>query len=248
MTAVSKEWFGEWFNSPYYHILYKNRNLEEAQKFIDNLISHFKIDINHKVLDLACGKGRHSIYINKKGFDVVGVDLSAESIKYAKQFENEKLHFHIHDMREIFRKNEFDVILNMFTSFGYFKTEAENEQAICAVAAGLKPKGSFLMDFLNPHKVIKNLQPFHEKEIGGIHFKIRKKLSDDGFIIKYIEFSDEGRDYIFHEHVKVIYKESFLRYFSKAGLKTIQIFGDYDLNPYDKETSDRMIFVTQNAE
>ncbi|MEP2509893.1 MAG: methyltransferase domain-containing protein, partial [Reichenbachiella sp.] len=78
-----KQWFDEWFNTIYYHILYKHRDYEEAAKFLDHLINYFKIVPNSKILDLACGKGRHSIYLNKKGFDVTGVDLSEENIKFA---------------------------------------------------------------------------------------------------------------------------------------------------------------------
>ena len=95
------EWFDEWFDSPYYHILYKHRDYEEAKDFLDTLIRYFRIKPNHKVLDLACGKGRHSIYLNEQGFDVTGVDLSEQNITHARQFQNERLTFDIHDMREV---------------------------------------------------------------------------------------------------------------------------------------------------
>ncbi|MTI20352.1 class I SAM-dependent methyltransferase, partial [Fulvivirga sp. RKSG066] len=168
------EWFDEWFDSPYYHILYKHRDYEEAKGFLDTLIRFFKIKPNHKVLDLACGKGRHSIYLNEKGFDVVGVDLSEQNIAHAKKFENDSLHFDVHDMREVYAEERFDFVLNMFTSFGYFDSEKENEQAICAAAKSLKPGGSLLIDFLNPYRVINNLVPEEKKTIEGIEFDITR--------------------------------------------------------------------------
>ena len=112
------EWFESWFDSPYYHVLYKNRDFSEAELFIDKLIQLIEPTKASRVLDLACGKGRHSIYLNKKGFDVTGIDLSEKSIACAKTAENETLHFYMHDMRKLFRTNYFDVVLNLFTSFG----------------------------------------------------------------------------------------------------------------------------------
>ncbi|MEO1050462.1 MAG: class I SAM-dependent methyltransferase [Bacteroidota bacterium] len=244
-TIKKKEWFGEWFNSPYYHILYKHRDYNEARVFIDNLVKYFDFQKDHKIQDLACGKGRHSIYLNEKGFDVVGVDLSAKNIEHAQQFENDRLHFHIHDMREVFQEESFDFILNLFTSFGYFDSAKENEKAICSAAKGLKPGGKLLIDFLNTYTVVHNLVPCEEKLIDGIEFKITKRLSDDGFILKDIEFEDQGKQYRFQEKVKAIRKVDFLHCFEKAKLKLEGVFGDYNLNPYDEKHSDRMIFVVQ---
>lgn len=244
MTKAS-EWFDQWFDSPYYHILYKHRDYEEAKEFLDTLINYFRIKPNHKVLDLACGKGRHSIYLNEKGFDVVGVDLSEQNITHARQFENDRLKFDIHDMREVYAENEFDFVLNMFTSFGYFDSEKENEQAIRSAAKSLKPGGSLLIDFLNPYRVINNLVPEEKKTVEGITFDITRNLSEDGFIVKGINFKDNGKAYHFEERVKAIRRIEFLDYFRKADLKLIKTFGDYDLNEYDPEKSERMIFVTQ---
>lgn len=239
------EWFGEWFDSSYYHVLYKHRDQEEANAFIDTLIQYFKIGSDHKVLDLACGKGRHSIYLNKKGFDVVGVDLSEKNIAHAKKFENDTLKFDIHDMREVYAVEQFDFVLNMFTSFGYFDSEKENEQAICCVAKCLKPGGYFLIDFLNPYRVINDLVAEEIKEIDGIEFHITRSFSSDGYILKDINFEDKGKPFHFQEKVKAIRQLEFLDYFRKANLKLVATFGDYQLNAYEPERSSRMIFVVQ---
>lgn len=239
------EWFDKWFDSPYYHILYKNRDYNEAGAFIDKLVDYLAVKPHHKILDLACGKGRHSIYLNKKGFDVVGADLSEQSIAKASQYANDRLHFEVHDMREEFAHNEFDFILNLFTSFGYFETKAEHEQAIHSVAEAMKDHGVFVLDFLNPYTVINHLTPIEEKQIEGINFHISKDVSDDDYILKDIRFTDEGEDYHFQEKVKALRRADFLEYFEKSGLKVIDIFGDYDLNSYLAEKSERMIFVVE---
>ena len=120
---MQETWFKDWFNSPYYHQLYKNRDLKEAELFIDKLVQHLKVSPGSRMLDVGCGKGRHCIQLAGKGFDVTGIDLSEESIEEALKYEQENLHFFTHDMRLPFWINYFDYAFNFFTSFGYFKTE-----------------------------------------------------------------------------------------------------------------------------
>lgn len=239
-----KEWFGEWFNSPYYHILYKDRDHQEARLFIDNLTGFFHLEPEHKIMDLACGKGRHSIYLNEKGLNVTGLDLSEQNIQYASKFENDTLKFRIHDMREPYSIQKFDFILNMFTSFGYFDSREENEETILSIAKALNSGGKFLLDFLNPYRVIHNLVSEEIKIKDGIEFHICRNLQD-GFIVKDIEFEDDGLKYHFQERVKAIERFEFLEYFEHAGLKVRSIYGDYEFSEYHPENSDRMIFVAQ---
>ena len=241
----TKEWFGEWFDSPYYHVLYKHRDDNEARMFIDNLVSYFKFTRSDTIQDLACGKGRHAIYLNKKGYDVTGLDLSPQNICFAKEFENDRLKFHVHDMRNQWSGEKFDFILNLFTSFGYFETPGENQQAITAISQGLKNGGKLLIDFLNPYTVINNLVPEEIKRINGIVFHIKKLLQGE-YIVKDISFQDKGKSYHFQERVKAIRRVKFLEYFEHANLEVIDLFGDYHLNPYIAEKSDRMIFVLKN--
>ncbi len=242
MRTKTKEWFGEWFDSPYYHVLYQHRDKEEARAFIDRLITYFKFTKNDLIQDLACGQGRHAIYLNKKGFDVVGLDLSDHNIAYAKQFEKENLKFHVHDMRLPWQGQKFDYVLNLFTSFGYFESKGENQQAISAIADGMKKGGKLLIDFLNPYTVINNLVPEEIKLIKGIKFHIRKFLSGE-YIVKNIAFEDHGKRHEFQERVKAIRRVEFLEYFEHANIELLDLFGDYSLNPYVAEESERMIFV-----
>ena len=118
-----KDWFSEWFDSRYYHILYKNRDQQEAERFLKNLSKLELFKKNSKIIDIACGKGRHSLFLSELGYDVTGVDLSKNSIKHAKQFEKENLKFDVADMRETYKNNSFDISLNLFTSFGYFNNK-----------------------------------------------------------------------------------------------------------------------------
>ena len=147
-------WFANWFNSPYYHTLYKNRDEREAQVFIDNLINYLQIQKGSKLIDIACGKGRHAKYFNQKGMDVVGIDLSPNSINSAKKDESKNLQFSVHDMRENYQEDTFDIVTNLFTSFGYFKDNTDEQKAINAMASNLKKEGLLIIDFMNVKKVI----------------------------------------------------------------------------------------------
>ena len=138
----------------------------------------------------------------------------------------------------------FDFLLNMFTSFGYLENHEENTKAFQAAARNLRKGGMFVMDFFNTALVTKQLLPYQVKEIEGIKFEIRKSLQN-GFIIKDIDFTDEGYEYHFHEKVQAISLTDFQHYFSAAGLTLKHVFGDYQLNTFDIETSPRMIFILE---
>ncbi|MFN0049885.1 MAG: class I SAM-dependent methyltransferase [Cytophagales bacterium] len=239
---VTKTWFASWFDSEYYHILYKNRDDSEARTFILNLVNKFRIESKNKVLDLACGKGRHSIFLNSLGMDVTGVDLSENSIQFAKQFENERLKFEVHDMREPFAKNSFDFVLNLFTSFGYFENDEDNLKTILAVVQNMKADGIFLIDFFNAHKILANLVSSEIKTIDGIAFEIHKRI-ENGYIFKQIAFSDQGKDYSFTEKVQYFSRSDFEILFEKAGLEIVDCFGNYNLESFDEHNSERLILA-----
>src|ERR1039458_8673099 len=127
------DWFATWFNTPYYHLLYGKRDTNEAAFFLDNLLNYLNLKKASRCWDLNCGKGRHAVYLHEKGYEVIGTDLSEESIKCAKQFESEDLHFYTHDMRNLLYANYFDVVFNLFTSFGYFKNNRDDEKVFQSV-------------------------------------------------------------------------------------------------------------------
>ncbi|WP_187262260.1 class I SAM-dependent methyltransferase [Pontibacter beigongshangensis] len=237
-----EEWFSTWFDSPYYHLLYSNRDEQDAHSFIDNLLTYLHPKPADKILDLACGKGRHSVYLSRKGYDVTGIDLSEQSIAYAKQFENERLHFSRHDMREVYKPAHFDFVLNLFTSFGYFDNETENVVALLAAADSLKHGGKLVIDFMNTEKTIEHLVAHEEKTVHGIQFNITRGV-ENGFIVKTISFTDQGQEYQFEERVRALRQEDFMEYFLMAKLRLVDLFGDYKLTPYCRLESERMIYV-----
>ena len=241
MQKETDNWFASWFNTPYYHILYKDRDYEEAGNFMNQLTSYLQLPIGAKIMDLACGKGRHAKYLNKLGYEVTGVDLSPESIAYAKNFENDTLHFEVHDMCKPYPR-QFDGVFNLFTSFGYFESEEDNLRTIKAIKSNLKENGRGVIDFLNVQKVKKHLNPKEKKTVGDITFSIERYLEND-YIFKDIKFSDKGQDYFFTERVKALHLEDFKDYFDQAGVRLTDCFGNYSLAEFDEETSERLILI-----
>ena len=241
MTEQPNKWYASWFDTPFYHILYKDRDYVEAENFMSNLTNYLNLPEQGKILDLACGKGRHSVFLNSIGYDVTGVDLSENSIAHAKQFENETLHFKVHDMCKPFNET-FDAVFNLFTSFGYFENEDDNLKTIEAIKADLNDYGFGVIDFMNTEYVIDTLVTEDIKTVDGIDFVQKRKL-ENGYIIKDISFSVDGEDYEFQERVKAFSLQDFELLFEKAGVYLIDIFGDYKLNKFYKKSSERLILI-----
>ncbi|MEC4113582.1 class I SAM-dependent DNA methyltransferase [Myroides pelagicus] len=241
MSKESKAWYASWFDTEYYHTLYKDRDYEEAQLLIDNLSHYLNLSENAKVLDLACGKGRHSIYLNQLGYNVTGVDLSENSINTAKKYENDTLHFEVHDMREELTE-KYDAILNLFTSFGYFADEADNAKALKAIHNSLNEYGLAVVDFMNVDKVIDNLVAEETKNVDGITFNIKRKY-ENGFIVKNIQFQADGQQHDYTEKVKALRLEDFEKMMNDNDIYLLDVFGDYKLRKFYKKESDRLIMI-----
>ncbi|MDC1069276.1 class I SAM-dependent methyltransferase [Flavobacteriales bacterium] len=237
-------WYANWFNSHYYHILYNNRDEKEAEFFIDNLIKRLNLVTPSKLIDIACGKGRHATYFNTKGFDVTGVDLSQNSIEHAirQSIKKKNLSFKVHDMRELYKANHFDVATNLFTSFGYFEDETDEQKAINSISQSLKANGLLIIDFMNVNKVVDNLVVKEQKIIQSITFNIKRKV-EDHYIIKDIEILDSNKKYEFQEKVKALNLDRFTTFVNEAGLKIIDIFGNYSLDRFDTKKSNRLILI-----
>ncbi len=241
-------WFKDWFNSPYYHKLYAHRDETEAAAFIDKLIAHLKPAKGARMLDVACGKGRHSMQLAANGFDVTGIDLSKESIAYALQNERENLHFYEHDMRLPFWINYFDIAFNFFTSFGYFNSQREHDNAIRTIATSLKPGGMIVLDFLNVgfsahHSIAESSQT-----IGSSEYHVSKWFDDKHFYKKIVvEDAALAKPLQYTEKVSKFTLNDFENMFAKQGLKIKEIFGDYDFNKYDAKTSPRLIMIATLA-
>lgn len=243
---AQRPWFKDWFDSPYYHLLYAGRNEQEAADFIDALLGYIRPAPGSRMLDIACGRGRHSRYLESLGFDVTGIDLSPNSIAYAKAFENEHLHFYQHDMRLPFWIRYFDCAFNFFTSFGYFNTRREHDNALRTMSQSLKGPGFLVIDYLNARYWENNLQHKMEREQDGVLFHITKWMDETHFYKK-IEVEDEtlDRPLEFSEKIAKFSLGDFTEMLAFQGLQVQDVFGDYQLSPYKLSESPRLIVVAR---
>ena len=241
MTKEHSKWFQSWFDTPYYHILYKHRDYKEAEVFIKNIVMYLNLNEDDSILDLACGKGRHSIFLNSLGYNVTGLDLSKNSIKQAKTHESSTLHFDVHDMRNTY-PNQFEVVLNLFTSFGYFEKEDDNFKVIKTIKSSLKQNGIGVIDFMNSPVVIDNLVAQNSYEAEGVKFELKRSYKD-GFITKAIDVYDADKIVHFEEKVRAFTFQDFESMLSNAGLHLLDCFGSYKLEPFNSKTSERLILI-----
>ena len=243
---AGRAWYKDWFNSPFYHKLYFERDQNEAEQFMNKLIEHLKPGEKRFMLDVACGRGRHSRILAQKGFIVTGIDISPSSIAFARQFEHDNLEFYQHDMRLPFRVNYFDYAFNFFTSFGYFQTRREHDDAMRTIANSLKPNGTLVIDYLNVHYAEDHLVHSEEKTIESTHYSIHRWHDDNSFFKKIVVTDHALLEPL--EHVEQVAKFTLGDFNDMLAYQQLQIqevFGDYELKPYHVRKTPRLIIVAK---
>lgn len=241
-------WYEDWFNSPYYHLLYDHRDEQEATVFIHRLIKKLNPPKYSYMLDVACGKGRHSKVLADLGFNVVGIDLSENSITEANKNKHENLQFFKHDMRLPFFINYFDFVFNFFTSFGYFNTIREHENALRTISQSLKPNGTVIIDFLNVENTKSEFQSHFIKQVDDVLFEI-KKWQDNLHFFKEIKVFENSRytGITYTERVAKFKLNDFEAMFSKFGITINQVYGNYNLDSFNEKKSQRLIIEAKKS-
>ena len=244
------DWYEEWFGEEY-KLVYPHRNEAEAKGQIEFLMRHIRLPDGAKVLDLCCGCGRHAVELKQRGYDVVGLDLSEELLELAcsRAYEcGEDMDFIQCDMREIPYEDHFDLIVNFFTSFGYFADDAENQKVLLSMAKALKPGGKFLVDYMNPENVARNLVEKDEKDIAeGIHV-IQERWIDESprRISKKITLIRDDEESIYRESVRMYSHEEMVKMLSEANLELLETYGDFDDSEYNQDST-RMVLIGRKS-
>ncbi len=240
-------WYASWFDSPYYPLLYRHRDEAEAANFIAALCQYLQPEPGSTALDLACGRGRHALVMARQGLRVTGLDLSESSIREAQSLAEAhpalSLGFARHDMREIYETGAFDLVFNLFTSFGYFEDNNDDLRVLQAIWAALKPGGRFVFDFLHAPYVQETFVPNEDKELEGVHFAISRHITES-WIVKQIMVNDGAHHYRFFEQVRHYQPEDLMALLKQAGFEIQRQFGNYQLEPHAQE-SPRCIFICQ---
>lgn len=232
-------WYKHWFGTRYYTLLYGHRDEAEAAEWVRAILGRWNLAPEARVLDLACGRGRHVKHFVESGFDTTGVDISRESIEDARTLVPGAA-FHVADMRTVVAREAFDGICCLFTSLGYFTTKQDDQLVFDAVAAALKPKGRFVLDFMNTEAVVRDLVPHEELHRDGVGFTIRRELVDD-IIVKRIVVTDGDQQHQFEERVQALRPDELIAMAEAAGLVVERLTDGPAPVPFDPQRSDRFV-------
>lgn len=247
--AVQKRpWYVESFKQDYLQV-YAHRNDQKGDEEIEAIVKLLKMKRGSNVLDLCCGHGRHSRALARRGFYVTGYDLSEVLLAEARRRSKgmNLIRYIQGDVRQLPFDAEFDYVLNLFTSFGYFERQEENQQVFDGIYQSLKPGGQFLVDFLNPPYVRATLKPYTEQEVDQLKIIERRKI-EMGYVIKTIEVHDGDEVRLYEERVRLFTVEEMEEMIGKAGLELTALYGNLKGEKYDPQNSPRMILVGRKPE
>jgi ubiquinone/menaquinone biosynthesis C-methylase UbiE len=218
------EWFEEWFGEDYLR-LYPHRDDADARRAVALIARTVHLQPGWRVLDVACGAGRHARAFVEAGARCFGLDLSATLLRVARQVTDAPLIRA--DMRQLpVRPASMHLTVNLFTSFGYFDRDAEHRMALEEMISTVQPGGWFVIDFLNPAAVRRELVPEETVHLPGQTVRVTRSVSPDGrYVCKSIR-AREGKHYL--ERVRLFEPEQISAMLESAGLRIRHAFGDYD--------------------
>jgi SAM-dependent methyltransferase len=238
-------WYESWFADPRYLALYKHRDDTEADQMVSLIERTIGIDTSRSILDIPCGTGRHLTAFANRGYrHLGGRDLSQQFIEIAMNDAREHnftIGYSIADMRDPIQ-NTYDIVLNLFTSFGYFD-DAENMNALRNITSAVTRGGYFIMDFLNAANINAGLKMSERFTLDGYgEVAIRKEVIN-GVVNKHIHFASDGKEFI--ESVRLYTKDELLSLIGQCSLSIFNIYGDYHGAAYSSE-SPRVIIFARN--
>ena len=232
-------WYTNWFGTRYYKLLYRHRDETDARPWVDSILARTGLPVASRVLDLACGRGRHARWFHEAGMQVTGIDISPESIDEARKTVP-GARFLVHDIREPVSGQGFDLAVCLFTSIGYFERPEDDQRVIDSVAAVLAPGGWFVLDLMNADRVGSQLVPREELEVDGVRFHVARGL-EEGVVVKRVRVSDAGQELHFQERVRAIAPVEVRRMMERAGLQVVGQTDGPEPRPFDPALSERCV-------
>jgi len=241
------KWWQSFFDKTYLNFGLKPLE-RKAKEEVDFILKVLKITKNTLILDIGCGAGRHSIKLAKRGYRIVGIDFKRDYINHCKERARKlslKTKFMQVDMRNLKFKNKFDVVINVFTSFGYFKSEEENLEVLRKIAKALKKNGKFLIDVTNRDYIIKH---FKKKGLTKLKYGYIRKERYFDFSTSIVNakwtFLSKNKRKISEKKIscRVYSYHELKNMFEKVGLKVIKSFGNFKGEKISSNTK-RLILI-----
>jgi SAM-dependent methyltransferase len=236
------DWFEEWFGQDYLDI-YQHRDETEAERAIELIATNLAGRQIDRVLDLACGAGRHTKVLRERWW-TVGLDLSMSLLRVARRESPDGPYVRA-DMRELpFAEESFDLVVNLFTSFGYFDDDSEHVRVLSCLSEAMRHGGTLVIDYLNASRVRRELVPYDERVENGITIEQKRTISPDGrFVEKTIALRERGKEYI--ERVRLLSPPDLQRMLITAGFKVVRLFGDYGGADWTEDSPRTILFASR---
>ncbi|MFT5514620.1 MAG: SAM-dependent methyltransferase [Rhodothermales bacterium] len=236
-------WYEQWFDADEYDLVYQDRDENEARSLIDLIEAKTSPGPGSTVLDIGCGRGRHAVDFAVRGHVVTGLDLSPRSLEAAQERAAEadvEVSFVRGDMRTAIG-GQFDLVVNLFTAFGYFEDDSGHQQAVDAMAASMTPDAWLVQDFLNPAFLRDSLVSSDVRHVGDSEIRQARRI-ENGRIRKRIEFLKGRSTHSFEESVALLELADFERFYAAAGLQLESVVGDYAGGPHGPSSPRTILF------
>ncbi len=238
-------WYKGWFDSAAYDLVYDHRDETEAKLLVDLIEREVHPAPGAHILDVGCGRGRHARIFARRGYTVTGIDLSEEAIAEARarsQAEGLDVTFERGDMRDPYCDGCMEGVVNLFTTFGYFATDAENQRALKAMTQALHRDGWFFQDFLNASEVAENMVPTTTRTVKGVEIKQHRWIENDR-IKKEITLQHNGITKTYHESVRLYTLDDLREMYENVGLDLKETYGSYDGTPFDSNSPRLLLYA-----
>jgi 2-polyprenyl-3-methyl-5-hydroxy-6-metoxy-1,4-benzoquinol methylase len=252
VNTVSAEWYQHFFGSAWLDFATQQFSLDYTQSQVDFILDAAGIKAGASILDLACGHGRHSIELARRGYRVVGLDLSEPSLEIARAAADRAgvpVNFIHGDMRRIPYRHEFDLVINLFTAFGYLESEEEDQKVLDSIHRALKPGGCVIIDTINHSWLMRHFEPrgWTALEDGLIlleerTFDLRSGRSNATWTLLY----PDGQRHELNHSLRVYTLVEFEANLDAAGLILQHVWGNYERAPYGLDTH-RMILLAKRV-
>jgi SAM-dependent methyltransferase len=227
-------------------LLFNQQRRSRAKEEVDKIEKLLEIDERANILDLCCGIGRHSLELSGRGYDVTGVDRTERYIEAARREakkRNMDAKFVVADMRDYRSSNSYDVVLNLFGSFGYFENSADDQRVVQNMYDSLRPGGNFLIETMGKEILARDFQARDWDEEGDLLILSEKKITQNWGRVETRWIAIRGTDRIEHQVSIRSYSASELATLLRScGFSDVRVYGSIDGAEYD-QAAPRLVVV-----